>query len=319
MARPGGPEVDGILLLDKPLGLGSTQALGRARRLLGARKAGHGGTLDPMATGLLPLAFGSATRFAHESLDAAKTYAATLLLGVTTDGGDVEGAVLLQRAVAVDEARWHEAAGHFVGKIEQVPPMHSALKHEGRPLYDYARRGEVIDRVARRVSIDSLDLLALRPVDGVAAGAPGSLTATIRVRCSKGTYIRALAADIGERLGCGAHLIALRREAVGALHVDQAVRLDDLEAMPPHARLGRLLPGDALMAPLRPLVLESALARRFLQGQRLRLDAPGAAASDARDAVHADRVRVYDGSRLIGTGLYADGLLRPLRLLPQAA
>lgn len=313
MARSASPEVDGILLLDKPLGLGSTQALGRARRLLCARKAGHGGTLDPMATGLLPLAFGPATRFAHESLDAAKTYVATLLLGLTTDTGDVEGVVQLQRAVAVDELRWHEAARHFVGEIEQIPPMHSALKHEGRPLYDYARRGELIDRAARRVTIESLELLALRPVEGVAPAAPGSLTATIRVRCSKGTYIRSLAADLGERLGCGAHLAALRREAVGALRVEQAVSLDDLEAMPPQERITRLLPGDALMAALRPLVLEPELARRFLQGQRLRLDAPGSARADV------DRVRVYDGSRLIGTGLYADGLLRPLRLVPQAA
>lgn len=306
-------EIDGILLLDKPSGLGSTQALGRARRLLGASKAGHGGTLDPMATGLLPLAFGSATRFAHESLDAAKTYVATLLLGVTTDSGDADGVVQQERRVDVDESRWHAAAQGFVGAIEQVPPMHSALKHAGRPLYEYARRGEVIDRAARRVLIDSIELLALEPVAGCPAGSAGSLSAAIRVRCSKGTYIRTLAADIGESLGCGAHLIGLRREAVGQIGVDRAVRLDALEAMTPEQRIACLLPGDALMAPLPPMVLEPEFARRFLQGQRLRLGPAGAATPEPQ------RVRVYDGARLIGTGTYADGLLRPLRLVPQAA
>jgi tRNA pseudouridine55 synthase len=313
MTRPAARKVDGILLLDKPSGLGSTQALGRARRLLGAAKAGHGGTLDPMATGLLPLAFGAATRFSHESLDAAKTYVATLLLGITTDSGDADGVIQRRLTVDVDEARWHDAAQGFVGEIEQVPPMHSALKHEGRPLYDYARRGEVVDRAPRRVRIGAIDLLALAPVAGVPLGAPGSRSAIVRVRCSKGTYIRTLAADIGERLGCGAHLIGLRREAVGELTVDRAVGLDELEAMSLEERLARLLPADALMAPLPALVLESALARRFLQGQRLRLDPPGGAAPEPQ------RVRVYDGSRLIGTASYVDGLLRPLRLVPQAA
>lgn len=312
MTRAALHDIDGVLLLDKPRGIGSTDALARARRLLGARKGGHGGTLDPMATGLLPLAFGLATRFAHESLEAAKTYTATMLLGITTDSGDAEGRRLQERSVAVDEQGFRSAAAAFVGEIEQVPPMHSALKHEGRPLYEYARAGQVIERAARRVRIAAIDLLALSPVASGAAGSPGSLSADIRVQCSKGTYIRTLAADLGERLGCGAHLIALRREAVGQLDVADAVTLEALEAMEPARRLQRLLGSDALMTALPPVALEPSLARRFLQGQRLRLAAP-------RGVAQGERVRVYEDGRLIGTASLVDGLLVPSRLVPVAA
>jgi len=305
-------DLDGVLLLDKPRGIGSTDALARARRLLGARKGGHGGTLDPMATGLLPLAFGLATRFAHESLDAAKTYTATMLLGITTDSGDAEGRRLQERPVAVDEACFRAAAAAFVGPIAQVPPMHSALKHEGRPLYEYARQGQVIERAARQVHVAAVDLLALSPVAASVAGAPGSMSADIRVQCSKGTYIRTLAGDLGERLGCGAHLIALRREAVGQLAVADAVTLEALEAMDPVRRLQQLRGSDALMMALRPVALEPTLARRFLQGQRLRLAA-------AAGAEQTERVRVYQDGRLIGTASLVDGLLVPSRLVPVAA
>lgn len=312
MGRTALHDIDGVLLLDKPRGIGSTDALARARRLLGARKGGHGGTLDPMATGLLPLAFGLATRFAHESLDAAKTYTATMLLGVTTDTGDAEGQRLSERPVAVDETAFRAAAAAFTGDIAQVPPMHSALKHEGRPLYEYARQGQVIERAARQVHVAAIELLALSPVPACAAGTPGSLCADIRVQCSKGTYIRTLASDLGERLGCGAHLIALRREAVGQLGVADAVTLAALEVMDPAARLQQLRGSDALMMALRPVALEGPLARRFLQGQRLRLAA-------AHGADEAERVRVYEDGRLIGTASLVDGLLVPSRLVPVAA
>ena len=312
MSRAPLHDIDGVLLLDKPRGIGSTEALNRVRRLLGVRKGGHGGTLDPMATGLLPLAFGLATRFAHESLDAPKTYRATMLFGVTTDSGDADGVRQHERPVAVDDILFRAAADAFTGEIEQIPPMHSALKHAGRPLYEYAREGQVIERAARRVRIDAIDLIALSAVPGMTSGSPASMSADIRVQCSKGTYIRTLAADLGERLGCGAHLVALRREAVGQLTVDDAVTIEALEAMEPAARLQRLLGSDALMAPLRPVALDPPLARRFLQGQRLRLaTACGSAANE--------RVRVYEGPRLIGTASLVDGLLVPLRLVPAAA
>ncbi|HPU53365.1 MAG TPA: tRNA pseudouridine(55) synthase TruB, partial [Burkholderiaceae bacterium] len=190
-------DIHGVLLLDKPSGWGSTDALNRVKRLLGARKAGHGGTLDPMATGLLPLAFGLATRFSHESLEAQKTYSARILFGITTDSADADGKPLASQPVAFDEAALRRVLNTFIGEIDQVPPMFSALKREGKPLYEYARAGETVEREARRVSILSLDLLALTAVDGVAAGEPGSLQADIRVTCTKGTYIRTLAEDIG--------------------------------------------------------------------------------------------------------------------------
>jgi tRNA pseudouridine55 synthase len=289
--------VDGILLLDKPKGLTSNDALVRARRLLNARKAGHGGTLDPMASGLLPLLFGEATKFAHDSLDADKTYLAELALGTTTDTGDAEGEVLSRRGVDCDDAAFRAAAAAFVGEIEQVPPMHSALKRDGRPLYEYARAGIVLERAARRVTIRSIETLAFA----------GSY-ATIRVCCSKGTYIRTLAADIGERLGCGAHLSALRRERVGALSLADAVSLDALEALEPAARRARLAPADALLAGLPRVELDAASEARFLHGQKLR-------APSSLQGGDLERVRVYGSRRLLGVAALRAGALVPLRLV----
>lgn len=289
--------VDGVLLLDKPKGLSSNDALMRARRLLNARKAGHGGTLDPMATGLLPLLLGEATKFAHDSLDADKTYLAELTLGTTTDTGDAEGRPLARREVDCDEAAFRAVASAFVGAIEQVPPMHSALKRDGRPLYEYARAGVTVERAARRVTIHAIETLAF------AAG-----RATIRVRCSKGTYVRTLAADIGERLGCGAHLSALRRERVGALSVDDAITLDALEALAPGARRERLAPADSLLAGVPRVDLDAAGSARFLHGQKLR-------APDSLQGVDALRVRVYGDQRLLGVAELRQGALVPMRLV----
>jgi tRNA pseudouridine55 synthase len=290
--------VDGILLLDKPKGLSSNDALVRARRLLNARKAGHGGTLDPMATGLLPLLFGEATKFAHDSLDADKTYLAELTLGVATDTGDAEGRALARRDVRCDEAAFRAAAATFVGPIEQVPPMHSALKRDGRPLYEYARAGVTLERAARRVTIHAIDTLAFDPP-----------RATIRVSCSKGTYVRTLAADIGERLGCGAHLSALRRERVGTLSLADAIGLEALEALAPAQRLARLAPADALLAGLARIELDAAGAARLLHGQKLR--APAAALHAGEEA----RVRVYGPGGLLGVAAVRCGALVPQRLV----
>jgi tRNA pseudouridine55 synthase len=256
----------GVLLLDKPIGLSSNDALQQAKRIYRAEKAGHTGTLDPLATGLLPLCFGAATKFSQVSLDADKAYRATLRLGRTTSTGDAEGVVLCERAVDVSGAQVAAACTRFVGPITQVPPMHSALKHEGRALYDYARAGIEIERAARAVTIHAIDIV----------GWQHDLL-TIDVRCSKGTYIRTLAADIGEALGCGAHLAALRRTACGALTLDGAHTLDELAALDEAGRDAQLLPADALLYAWPEVRLGDDDAGRFLSGLRRRLDAADAA------------------------------------------
>jgi len=302
--------VDGVLLLDKPQGITSNDALLRVRRLLNARKAGHGGTLDPMASGLLPIALGEATKFANDSLDADKAYLAEIAMGVVTTTGDAEGEVVSTRPVALDAATLAAALAAFVGEIDQVPPMHSALKRDGRPLYEYARAGITLEREPRRVTIHSLDLLSFGPVPDARAGAPGAWRALVRVACSKGTYVRTLAEDVGERLGCGAHLSGLRRERVGALTVERAHTLERLEAMSAAERAACLEPADFMLAALPALELDEAHARRFLHGQRLRL-APAAGLA----ARGSTRVRVYRHGCLLGTGSLDDGLLVPQRLV----
>ena len=218
--------VDAALLLDKPLGLSSNAALQRAKRIYRAAKAGHAGTLDPLASGLLVVLFGEATKFAGPLLDADKEYLATLKLGERTATGDAEGEVLEKKTVQVTEAGLLSVLQRFQGEIEQVPPMHSALKHEGTPLYRLARRGEKVERTARRVRISELQLLKC---DGAAL--------ELRVVCSKGTYIRVLAEDIGEALGCGAHLSALRRTASGRFRIEEAIGLEALEEMNAEERI----------------------------------------------------------------------------------
>jgi tRNA pseudouridine55 synthase len=295
MRRPQFDPVDGVLLLDKPVGVTSNAALGRARRLLGARKAGHTGTLDPLAGGLLPLTFGEATKFSADLLDADKAYEARVRFGVATATGDGEGEVTSRRPVAFDRAQLEAALRRFSGEIEQVPPMHSALKHEGRPLYALARAGRSVERAPRRVRIDRLDLLDFDGADAVLA-----------LDCSKGTYVRVLAEDLGAALGCGAHLAALRRTRVGRMAVDAAVGFDALEALDLPARRALLLPPDALLAGLPRVELDDGDAGRFAHGQRLPLALPP-----------APRVRVYGrDARLLGVAsVDARGVLAPQRLI----
>lgn len=224
MASRRGQLLDGVLLLDKPAGLSSNHALQRAKRVLDARKAGHTGTLDPFATGLLVCCFGRATKIAGRMLDADKRYVATLQFGQETDSGDLTGTVVSQAPDTFDgvqQSRLEAVLEQFRGVISQVPPMHSALKRDGKPLYEYARKGIVLEREPRQVEIYSLELLEC---DG--------RTARIDVQSSKGTYIRTLAQDIGRALGCGAHLTALRRTAVGPFALEQGISLDDLSALP---------------------------------------------------------------------------------------
>lgn len=286
--------VDGVLLLDKPSGMTSNDALQKARRLFSAAKAGHTGTLDPLASGLLPLCFGEATKFAADLLDADKTYEAELRLGVTTDTLDAEGQIVTTRPVAVAVADVEAALVRFTGEIDQVPPMYSALKRDGRPLYELARQGIEVERQARRVTIHGINLL----------GFSGDRLA-FRVRCSKGTYVRTLAADIGELLGCGAHLTALRRTGVGRLELAGAVTLESIEALPEVDRDRLLAPVDALLVTLPAVELDPEAGDRFGHGNPVPALGP------------EGKCRVYAHGRLLGIGDIVGGRLHPKRLLRQ--
>lgn len=292
--HPGRRKLDGVLLLDKPVGLSSSTALQHAKRLLAAEKAGHGGTLDPLASGLLPLLFGEATKFAQYGLDADKAYTAEVRLGVTTDTCDAEGQVLETREVRCP-GDLEPVLEKFRGPIQQIPPMFSALKRDGRPLYELARAGQTVERQPRQVVIHELALLA-REGDVL----------RLQVRCSKGTYIRQLAADLGAALGCGAHLAALRRTGVGPFTLERAVTLDALQAAPAAERDAWLLPADLLLQGLPRVELDVGQAERFLQGQALRFPSAPLGAC-----------RVYRSpATLLGVGEgAAGGELHPVRLL----
>lgn len=296
--NPASPKrvVDGLLLLDKPAGLSSNAALQRAKRALGARKAGHTGTLDPLATGLLPIAFGEATKFAQAQLDAAKAYRAVVRFGERRSTGDAEGEVVETGPLPADRAAVEAALERFRGPQLQVPPRHAALKHQGRAYYDYARAGIEIERKPRPVVIHALDLLDWRSPD-----------ATIDVACSKGTYVRVLAEDLGAACGSCAHLAALRRTASGGFSLDGAIALDALEALDPAARDARLLPVERLVDGMPRVDLDDEGARRFSQGRTVAVPA-----ADGRCAVFA-------GGRLLGLADVSGQRLVPARLVATAA
>jgi tRNA pseudouridine55 synthase len=290
--------VHGVLLLDKPLGLSSNNALQKCKWLLRAEKAGHTGTLDPLATGVLPLCFGAATKFSQLQLDADKTYEATIRLGVKTSTADAEGEVIAERAVPeITPGRLAEVARQFTGALRQTPPMYSALKKDGKALYEYARAGEEIEREARDVTIHSL---ALAPIDGQ----PDSIR--LRATVTKGTYIRTLGEDIGEALGCGGHLTSLRRVATGHYDVAQCTTLERLEAMTDAERVGQLKPVDSLLPDHSRVTLDADNAGRFLSGLRRR----GEWQDNEHVAVFGDQPRA-----LLGTAHVKGGELIPGRLL----
>ena len=296
----------GVLLLDKPLGWTSNDALQKAKGILRAEKGGHTGTLDPLATGLLPLCFGGATKFSQASLDADKRYTATLRLGQRTSTGDREGEVIEERPVNVDRATIEAACRRFTGLIAQTPPMHSALKHEGKALYEYARAGISIERPAREVTIHGIDILHWHDAELV-----------LDVRCSKGTYIRTLAEDIGATLQCGAHLSALRRTGSGALDLKDAITLEALQALCEAQREARLLPADVLLSSLPAVHLPDDEAGRFLNGLRRRValaDAP-AVRVYRRPPEPPDAPMAFLGTAHITAGeLIADRLLSPIEV-----
>jgi len=304
----------GVLLLDKPVGLSSNQALQQAKYLLRAEKAGHTGTLDPLASGVLPLCFGAATKFSQWQLDADKTYLAHARLGQTTSSGDSEGEILQQRPVlpaAVSSARLAAIRARFSGRIVQIPPMHSALKKDGKPLYALARAGQTVERAPRHVTIHALEF-----PEAVA----GDIL-TLHVHCSKGTYIRTLVEDIGEALGCGAHLAALRRTASGPFGIARCLvlRAQDapqnpvgtLEGMDEAQRAQQLLPVQSLLHGIPAVHLQAQDAARFLTGLRRRIDQPDAAAV----AVFGRNPHALLGLAHIQNGeLIADRLLNPVEI-----
>lgn len=298
--------INGVLLLDKPVGWSSNDALIKAKRLLNAIKAGHTGTLDPFATGLLPLCFGEATKFSADLLDADKTYQTVVHLGVSTNTGDTEGEVIQTHEVNITEAQIQAVLAQFRGDILQVPPMYSALKRDGKPLYEYAREGITLEREARPVTIHLLEFVKYE--------AP---FLTLNVRCSKGTYIRVLGEDIGNALGCGAHLNALRRTHVGHLILENTVTLDQLIEMSEEQRHALLAPVDALLSSFPEVLLNPELSKRFLQGQRISLAKEAVAHPSELGRVRVYRVDPEQAARqLLGSAqLQEFAVLAPERLI----
>ena len=261
--RKRGLPVHGILILDKPQGLSSNGALQRCKRTLDAQKAGHTGALDPMATGVLPICFGDATKFSQYLLDADKAYEATLCLGSVTDTGDAEGEIIDRRdASTVTRALFEAALEPFRGEIEQIPPMYSALKRDGQPLYKLARQGIEVERQSRTIQIFKLECLEFTSGE--------SAQARIAVRCSKGTYIRTLAEDIGALLGCGAHLTALRRTAAGPFGIEQALTMAQVESGG-QALSESLLPIDAGLDGFELCQVDEKESEKLLQGQSIKV------------------------------------------------
>lgn len=289
--------LNGVLLIDKPLGFSSNQALQKAKYLYRAEKAGHTGTLDPLATGLLPVCFGEATKFSAALLDAGKRYVATVQLGVVTDTADAEGIVTERRPINVTQSDIEKALNAFLGESLQLPPMHSALKRDGKPLYVYARQGIVLDRAPRRIMIDHIQLLEWTD-DRV----------VFEVACSKGTYVRTLAADLGERLGCGGHLAALRRTGIGSFDVARAYPMPLLETLNEQEKDALLLPPDVLLTHLTKVFLDVTDANRIRQGQAIR-----------RLDMADQKLGVYEAGthRFLGVCRLEDGWLRPHRLMGQ--
>jgi len=289
---------DGVLLFDKPLTLSSNNALQKVRWLFQAKKAGHTGTLDPLATGLLPICFGEATKYSNALLDADKTYHAVLCLGQTTTTGDAEGDIVAELPVNITQYEVEIVLAKFRGEIQQIPPMHSALKHQGRPLYEYIRRGETIAREPRSVVIHKLILNSLSDNE-----------LDITVRCSKGTYIRTLAEDIGAAIGCGAHLLALRRTAIAHFELENAYNLPQLEEMIVDGRDSCVLPLESLMPGMPILQLDEVQIKRLAQGQRLGLDT----------GLPDGKIRLHGSQGFIGLGMLEGRRLAPDRLLSTVA
>jgi tRNA pseudouridine55 synthase len=292
--RKSARDVHGIVLLDKRCGVSSNYALQEVRRLFNANKAGHTGSLDPLATGLLPLCLGEATKVSSFMLEDDKRYQVKIALGRQTDTGDSEGNIIAEAAVPeFDAERLNAVSAQFLGDIMQVPPMYSALKHQGRKLYELARQGQQIERPARPVRIDAIELLDFTPQQ-----------LHLDVSCSKGTYIRSLAEDIAEKLGTLGTVTELRRITSGPFRIEQSLTLQQLQTLSDEQLQQRLLPVDAPLHKHPSLSVDAAIALRFRQGQRIKLPSP-----------HSGMVRVYDNQQFLGLGeLSLDGKLSPKKI-----
>ncbi|QWD82981.1 tRNA pseudouridine(55) synthase TruB [Polynucleobacter sp. MWH-P3-07-1] len=298
--------IDGVVLLDKPAGMSSQGAVTAVKRAFNADKAGHTGTLDPMATGLLPICLGEATKYSQDLLDADKTYIAKVQFGSRTDTGDAEGQIVetFDLPNFADEAAIQKALDsvlmQFTGAIQQVPPMYSALKRDGKPLYEYARAGVELERTPREIIIHRIRWTDIQWPQ-----------ATLEVSCSKGTYIRVLAEDIGSALHCGAHLIGLRRTEVGHLNLEQSFTLESIQKGLQESST-YILPVDALLQTLPHLTVDEQQAKRLEMGQRVPLNLPSIEAL----------VRIYRATaaphNFIGTADWRSGVLHPKRLISQA-
>ena len=292
--------VNGVLLFDKPLGISSNTALQQVKRLYHAQKAGHTGVLDPLATGLLPICFGEATKFAQYLLDADKAYTATVYLGKATSTGDAEGEVIEKSDVIPDENTFQAACQAFLGEIQQIPPMYSALKHQGRALYDYARRGIHIDRPPRDVVIHQIQIQSFRQPETV-----------LDIKCSKGTYIRTLAEDIARHAGTVAHLTALRRTATAGFDIQNAYDWHTLENLNQEALDALLLPCDAGLRHLPEIILDNAQIQALQQGKKVAFHINQSIISS---------FRVYNHEkRFIGLVQYVSGSLKAQRLMSTEA
>ena len=310
--RKNGRSVNGIFLLNKPCGLSSNQALQRVKRIFNANKAGHTGALDPLATGVLPLCFGEATKFSQFLLDSDKYYRSTYTLGVSTDTGDSEGEIISQRdATAITEEQVQQSLSAFIGEIEQTPSMYSALKHNGQPLYKYARQGIEIERAARQITVYDYQLLDFR------SGSQPQID--VQVHCSKGTYIRTLAEDLGKALGCGAHVSALHRHRSGPFDESQTLSLPVLEALVSESTIEQLddllKPVDTAVADRMAVELNENVAAYFQMGQTVISN------KVFRQGQEGDIVRVFrEGGSFLGIGIVAeDGKLAPKRLIVEDA
>jgi len=297
--------IDGVVLLDKPAGMSSQGAVSAVKRAFNADKAGHTGTLDPMATGLLPICLGEATKYSQDLLDADKTYIAQVRFGSRTDTGDAEGLTLEEFPLPVfaDEATMRASLNallpKFTGSISQVPPMYSALKRDGKPLYEYARAGVELERAPRDITIHSIRWTDINWPE-----------ATLEVSCSKGTYIRVIAEDLGNALGCGAHLVGLRRTEVGHLTLEQSFTIEAIQKGLQDSS-NYILPIDALLQTLPHLTVDEQQAKRLEMGQRVPLNLPSIEAL----------VRIYRATaaphNFIGTANWRSGVLHPKRLISQ--
>ncbi|MFQ6370108.1 tRNA pseudouridine(55) synthase TruB [Shewanella sp. YIC-542] len=305
--RPKGRFVDGVVLLDKPTGISSNHALQRVKRIYNAAKAGHTGALDPLATGMLPICLGEATKFSQHLLDADKRYLVTAKLGVRTDTSDADGEVVSERPLTFTSQQLEDALEHFRGDTQQVPSMFSALKYQGQPLYKYAREGKVVPREARPITVYELKFISLEQD-----------LLTLEIHCSKGTYIRTIVDDLGEMLGCGAHVVMLRRLAVGNYPMARMVTLEQLQQLldqaleqgivPSQLLDPLLLPADAAVADLAECNVPDALGSYLLNGNPVRVNGlqPG----------ELVRITLGDAHRFIGIGtMNDDGLLAPKRLM----